>query len=102
MRSVHRLQRPVVAGAAASSCAAARAARARFARTGQLRTATITIVVVAAALVSLGSVAAARSAEPSKMADAQLLFYNAHYQETAALALPLRRSGHEIGRAHSR
>ena len=93
MRSVHRLQRPVVSGAAASSCAAARAARARFARTGQLRTATITILVVAAALVSLGSVAAARRAEPSKMADAQLLFYNAHYQETAALALALRRSG---------
>lgn len=50
-------------------------------------------LIAAAVIVGVGSVVAARAHEPPAIPDAQRLFYNAHYEEAAALALVLRGSG---------
>ncbi len=46
-----------------------------------------------ASLLAAAPVLASQIAEPPSLADAQRLFYNAHYEEAAALALSLRASG---------
>jgi len=50
-------------------------------------------LIAAAVIVGVGSIVAARPLEPPAIPDAQRLFYNARYEETAALALVLRGSG---------
>jgi len=55
--------------------------------------ATVRTLIAAMAIAVMGTAAAARPGEPSTITDAQLLFYNAHYEETAALTLALRQSG---------